>query len=237
MQPILDNIELFLFISALAVTTFGFIAYLYIVSPRFTLRILKLEMGKPLQAYVQRLVGAFIYGILPVIIILISGKESFGEFGIKAPTGATYLYTLALSVLILPMNYLNAPKPANLNVYPQIREGRWSLGLILGSAISWIIYLTGYEFLFRGFLFYTSLNIIGLWPAIILNTAIYSLVHLPKGFKEMAGAIPLGMVLCYLTYLTGSIWVAVFTHIILALSNEWFSLYKHPEMIIKRVRK
>lgn len=237
MQPILDNIELFLFISALAVTTFGFIAYLYIVSPRFTLRILKLEMGKPLQVYVQRLVGAFIYGILPVIIILISGKESFGEFGIKAPTGATYLYTLALSVLILPMNYLNAPKPANLNVYPQIREGRWSLGLILGSAISWIIYLTGYEFLFRGFLFYTSLNIIGLWPAIILNTAIYSLVHLPKGFKEMAGAIPLGMVLCYLTYLTGSIWVAVFTHIILALSNEWFSLYKHPEMIIKRVRK
>lgn len=237
MQPILDNIELFLFISALAVTTFGFIAYLYIVSPRFTLRILKLEMGKPLQVYVQRLVGAFIYGILPVIIILISGKESFGEFGIKAPTGATYLYTLALSVLILPMNYLNAPKPANLNVYPQIREGRWSLGLILGSAISWIIYLTGYEFLFRGFLFYTSLNIIGLWPAIILNTAIYSLVHLPKGFKEMAGAIPLGMVLCYLTYRTGSIWVAVFTHIILALSNEWFSLYKHPEMIIKRVRK
>lgn len=233
----LDYIELFLFISALAVTTFGFIAYLYIASPRFTLKILQLEMGKPLQVYVQRLVGAFIFGILPVILILISGEGSFGEFGIKAPTGATYHWTLALSVLILPMNYLNAPKPAILNVYPQIREERWSISLLFASAISWIIYLTGYKFLFRGFLLYTSLTIIGLWPAIILNTVIYSLVHLPKGFKEMVGAIPLGMVLCYLTYMTGSIWVAVFTLIILALSNEWFSLNEHPEMIIKKVWK
>ncbi len=237
MQPKPDNIELFLFISALAVTTFGFIAYQYIASPRFTQRILQREMGKPFQVYVQRLAGAIIFGVIPLIIILLTGAEGFGGFGIKAPVGTTFLWTLVLSALILPMNYINAPKPANLNVYPQIREGRWSLGLILGSAISWIIYLTGYEFLFRGFLFYTSLNIIGLWPAIILNTMIYSLVHLPKENKEMVGAIPLGLVLCYLTYLTESIWVAVFTHIILALSNEWFSLYKHPDMIIKRVRK
>lgn len=237
MKPLLDNIELFLFISAIAVSSVGFIAYAWIVSPGFTKRILQLEMGKPQQIYVQRFAGAFIFGVIPVLIILLSGTGGFEEFGIKAPVGATYLWTMVLSVLIIPMNYINAPKPANLQSYPQIREENWSVSMLFQSALSWSIYLTAYEFLFRGFLFYSSLSVLDLWPAIIFNTVIYSLVHYPKGYKEMFGAIPLGIILCYLTYFTGSIWVAVFTHIILALSNEWFSLRSHPDMLLKKVWK
>lgn len=228
---------MFLFLSAIAVTSFGFIAYAWIVSPGFTMRILRLKMGMPRQVYIQRFIGATIFGVIPVLIILFSGAKSFEEFGIKPPIGATYLWTLLLSLMIIPMNYFNAPKPDNLKVYPQIREEDWSFSLLIHSAFSWIIYLIAYKFLFRGFLFYTSLSVLGLWPAIIVNTVIYSLVHYPKGYKEMFGAIPLGIILCYLTYLTGSIWIAVFTHIILALSHEWFSLRSHPDMILKKVWK
>lgn len=234
MTLLLDNIELFLFISATVVTILGFFAYARIVSPGFTKRILHIEMGKPRQLYVQRFAGALIFGVLPMLIILLSGSTSYEEFGIKAPVSATYLWTMVLSLLIIPMNYFNAPKPTNLEAYPQIREEYWTVSLLIQSAISWIIYLTAYEFLFRGFLFFTSISILGLWPAILFNTVIYSLVHYPKGYKEALGAIPLGIILCYLTYLTGSIWVAVFTHIILALSNEWFSLYHHPKMVLKK---
>jgi len=234
MKPLLDNIDLFLFISATVVTILGFFVYTWIVSPGFTKRILRIEMGKPRQLYVQRFAGALIFGVLPMLIILLSGSTSYVEFGIKVPVSATYLWTMVLSLLIIPMNYFNAPKPTNLEAYPQIREEYWTVNLLIQSAISWIIYLTAYEFLFRGFLFFTSISILGLWPAILFNTVIYSLVHYPKGYKEMLGAIPLGIILCYLTYLTGSIWVAVFTHIILALSNEWFSLYHHPNMVLKK---
>ncbi|MFN8134788.1 MAG: CPBP family intramembrane glutamic endopeptidase [Bacteroidales bacterium] len=72
-----------------------------------------------------------------------------------------------------------------------------------------------------------------LWPAIALNTAIYMLVHIPKGIKETLGAIPLGVLLCYLTVQTGSIWIAVMVHIVMALSNEWKAAARAPGMFVK----
>jgi uncharacterized protein len=42
--------------------------------------------------------------------------------------------------------------------------------------------------------------------------------------------LPLGIVLGIVTVQTGNIWVAFVVHVVLALSNEWFSLKAHPEM-------
>ena len=79
---------------------------------------------------------------------------------------------------------------------------------------------------------FVSVAYLGVWPAIILNVAIYALVHVPKGIKEAVGAIPLGILLCIITLQTGSIIVALAVHIIMALGNEWFSLKAHPGMKI-----
>ncbi len=230
--------ELSLFFSAFAVATIGSVAYFIFVSPGFSAKFPGLEKGKPRQIFMQRLTGALIFGILPLLIILLFPEaKRMGDFGWKFPGSATFYWTILLAAVIIPMNYFNASKASNLKYYPQIREWNWSVRLLIQSAVSWIIYLTAYEFLFRGFLFFASLGIMGLWPAVLLNTVIYSLAHYPKGYTEMLGAVPLGVVLCYLTFLTGNIWVAVFTHVILALSNEWFSIHKHPEMIFKNVWK
>ena len=70
----------------------------------------------------------------------------------------------------------------------------------------------------------------GEWQAIALNCALYSFAHFYKGPGESFGSIPVGLILCYLTLLTGNIWMAVLIHCVMALSNEWFSLYFHPEM-------
>jgi membrane protease YdiL (CAAX protease family) len=70
----------------------------------------------------------------------------------------------------------------------------------------------------------------GAWPAIAVNVAVYSFVHLPKGKKETIGAIPLGFILCFLTLNTRNIWAAYWIHVVLALSNEWISLAIHPDM-------
>jgi membrane protease YdiL (CAAX protease family) len=88
--------------------------------------------------------------------------------------------------------------------------------------------------MFRGFLLFSSLPVLGIWPSILLNTAVYSLVHIPKGNKETLGAIPFGILISYLAIETGTFWIAFFTHVILALSNEWFSLRTHPEMLFKK---
>ncbi len=108
--------------------------------------------------------------------------------------------------------------------------------MIAISGISWVIFLVGYEFLFRGFLLHASLNLMEAGPAIALNCALYAFAHFYKGPGETFGAIPVGILLCYLTMVTGNIWCAVILHSVMALSNEWFSLYFHPEMRIVKTR-
>ncbi len=237
MHPPLATIDIFYFISAITIATFGFLTYFFLSGSPVIKRMLKTAGGESLDVLFQRFLGFLIFGIIPLIIISFPGSKSMADFGVIAPVPGTYYWTIFLSVVILIITWFNSRTPVNLEMYPQIRNNEWTVSLLIVSGVSWIAYLCAYEFLFRGFLLFSSLILLGLWPAIILNTAIYALVHLPKGFKETLGAIPLGVLLCYLTYLTGSIWIAVFTHIVMALSNEWFSLRVHPQMYIKTLRK
>lgn len=101
----------------------------------------------------------------------------------------------------------------------------------MASALSWIAYLFSYEVLFRGLLLFSAREAIGYWPAIILNTGIYSLVHYPKGIKETLGAVPFGIIICVLTFKTGNMLIAFFTHTILALSNEWLSIHAYLQKV------
>lgn len=227
------NDELYYFTSAITVASLGFIFYYYLPESTFVQKVLKSAKGETRYVLFQRLLGAFIFGIIPFIIIFFSGMKRMADFGILIPVQETYFWVTILSIIIISINYANSKTAANLEIYPQIRVKVWTITLTFLSILSWIAYLLSYEFLFRGFLFFASSSLLGLWPAIILNTAIYSLVHIPKGIKEIVGAIPLGILLCYLTFRTGSIWVAVLTHIIMAVSNEWLSLRAHPQMIIK----
>jgi membrane protease YdiL (CAAX protease family) len=104
--------------------------------------------------------------------------------------------------------------------------------LLIISSLGWIVYLLAYEFLFRGFLLFTCIQSFGIWPAIIINILIYSFAHIPQGLKETAGAIPFGLILCYITILSGTIWPAFILHAVLAISNEWFSIYNNTEITI-----
>ncbi|RME04338.1 MAG: CPBP family intramembrane metalloprotease, partial [Bacteroidetes bacterium] len=102
---------------------------------------------------------------------------------------------------------------------------RWPRSVVVASAVTWVLYLLAYEFMFRGWLFFTCLDAMGPELAIVVNVSLYALVHVPKGFNETVGAIPLGALLCWLTMQTGTIWIAFLVHSIMALSNEWFSMY------------
>ncbi len=227
------NAELFFFTIAIAVASFGFLLYHYVSISAAVRKFLKTEFGRTRYVLFHRLTGCVIFGFLPLSIIIFSGTGNISDYGVAPANPESCLWIGILSVIIIPVNFFNSRTPGNLEMYPQIREKIWSVGILILSALSWIAYLLCYEFLFRGFLLFASIPLLGLWPSIVLNTSLYTLIHLPKGFKETIGAIPLGFLLCFLTVRTGSIWVAVFTHIIMALSNEWLSLYVHPHMVIK----
>lgn len=223
------NPTTFLFLTGLIPATIGFILYLYLTE--YSAKSLHPQPDRLRHVLFHRLTGVTLFGIIPLLSVAIFQPGLLNNFqALNSPGRQTWLFTAILGGLILFMNYLNARSKQNLDLYPQIRNKDWNLSLLLLSALSWIAYLFAYELMFRALLFFPSVELLGVPSAIALNAGIYALVHIPKGKKEAIGSIFLGIILCLLVLHTGSFWIAFFIHIILALSNEWFSLYYQPNM-------
>lgn len=179
----------------------------------------------------QRLLGAIFLGLLPMMIMAVGVGFFPHQYGDVFPkSSSTWWWIVGLSVIIIPINYVNARKADNLALYPQIRLKEWTLATFVWEYGTWIAYLYAYELLFRGILLFAIFQVTQkIWLTIAVNVALYAFAHLPKGYKETFGSIPLGAVLSYLTLTEGNIWIAVIVHIILALSNSFFSFLAQPE--------
>lgn len=183
----------------------------------------------------QRLLGIFFFGLVPIVVLLLTGNRPLtAGLNISRPLFSV-VSGFSVGALLILINYLNRKSPVNLAMYPQIRKKEWTCSLIWLSALSWMVYLFAYEFLFRGYMLFSMYNETGQWNAIIFNLAFYMLVHVPKGWKEAIGSIPLGFVLCLLCLHTGNIWPAFIAHCCLALSNEWFAIAANPS--VKLIKK
>jgi len=223
------------FILAVAWCAIGFSTYYFLSHSHTLLNLIKPriktfdEQGN--KIVLQRILGLFFLGIVSGIIILILPGAVLGDYGLGISfTDFPPWWSYLLIPLILALGFKAASGPKNLIMYPQIRSKQWTPGRIFLSALSWLAFLIGYEFLFRGFLLFASLAIMDPLPAFVLNCALYALAHVYKGPGETFGAIPVGLILCYLTLITGNIWSAVLLHSLMALSNEWFSIRFHPDM-------
>lgn len=204
----------------------GFAAYYFIAHKKF-------HSGKVREVVSQRGWGVLFMGLATLLVILLGFREKPEAYGLgfsfkELPPLWAYL---AFPIIII-VSYFQAATPGNLAVYPQIRIKKWNKQIVALSAGSWIAFLLAYEFFFRGFILFASLTVLDPWPAIALNCSLYGFAHFYKGLGETFGAIAVGVLLCYLTVLTGNIWSAVIIHSVMALSNEWFSLRSHPDMII-----
>jgi len=86
------------------------------------------------------------------------------------------------------------------------------------------IFLMVYEWFFRGLLLIALCNWLGTILGITINVLLYALLHAYKDRKEMAGCIPLGILLCVFTIWWQSIWPAIIFHLQIALITERTSL-------------
>jgi membrane protease YdiL (CAAX protease family) len=183
--------------------------------------------------FFAKIFGFFSMGVFPIIICLLFLKDfSLSDYGlvyIEQTVMYSVIWTLGLSVLVIPLVHFSARKPKNLVNYPQIRAKVWTSKMVYMNALGWFLYLFGYEFLFRGVLLFPLIEPLGVWPAIAVNIALYSATHIPKGLDETIGAIPLGLVLCLLTLSSGTIWIAFFVHVAMAWTNTFTALRFNPD--------
>lgn len=226
-------------ILAISLTTVGFICFYFIIHSEKLRQKFVSRYGEDSSLsywfYFRRSIGMFLFGIVLLLVNVVWLPYQLSDYGVASQNWVTTLiWTFGLSAIIIPMNAFASRNPKNLIQYPEIRTQIWTKNILFWSAITWIGYLLAYEFMFRGVLLFACERAMGVELAITINVAIYAFFHIHKGLREAIGAIPLGIVLCLLTLKTGTIWIAFFVHVVLSLSNEWFSLKYHPKIRVLR---
>lgn len=183
----------------------------------------------------QKMTGVLFLGIIPLIVVLITTDYSASELGINLNHFSESLTYLAImGIMIVLLNFFAGKNPERLKDYPQMRIANWTKKILAINVTAWILYLLAYEILFRGVLLFLCYDSFGFWPAVAINLGLYTTTHIPKGAGETIGTIPYGLLLCFITVSTGSILVAFATHLIMALSNDLFSIYHNAEMKISK---
>lgn len=212
----------------LMLTLVGFSVFWFISKSK------RVNDGTQKNVLLSKYVGFASMGVMPAVVSLwLLPEYSLADYGwtYNGDTmGLTVVATLVLCAVTMPLAFYSTKKEKNLVNYPQIRVNDWDRSLVVKNVIGWTLYLVGYEFLFRGILLFPVVDVVGVWPAIAINTAMYSATHIPKGMDEAIGAAPLGIVLCLITLLTGTLWVAIVVHIAMALTNSFGSVSHHKDM-------
>lgn len=179
----------------------------------------------------SKLGGLLWLGIVPVIIFGCFWPGSSLNWLRPVFNAQFWLWLAILLPFPILMAFFSSRKPRHRLQYPQVREKVWGVRLVVIDLLFWSLYLLGYEMFFRGVLLFGLVEVFSPWTAIIINTVIYALVHIPKGAGETFGAIPLGVLLCIITLTTGNFWIAFLVHVAMAWSNELFSLRHHTEIL------
>ncbi len=184
----------------------------------------------------RRIIGALIYGVIPLFVIKCTGllnRPLLADLGISFQWNhRVSMWLLFLVPLLLIVSWITTKRTSNLEQFPEVRVRFWRPRIFVWSAIWWILYLTAYEFFYRGLLFESLRFQLPEYVALIACTAIYSLAHYFKRNRVTFFSIFYGALSCYMVIDTGSILPGLVLHIVNALSVEWLSLRHHPEMYL-----
>jgi membrane protease YdiL (CAAX protease family) len=177
---------------------------------------------------VRKMGGLLFLGLLPFAVVVI-WAPGYLQFLYIPISNNTISWLLALCALFFTINLVIARFPRTWRQQPQIKLKNWHLRELLVLFIGWAVYLLGYEFFFRGILFFPLAAQFGVFPAIALNVFIYGLAHLNQGTTETTGAMLFGFLFCACAASTGSFWVSYITHLFFAISGSLLILYFNPE--------
>ena len=236
------NMQNALLILCMAIASIGFIIWYYFSSSlRLPIRYQIMYDANPPYVYRilrRRTTATLINGVIPLIIIFCTNlicRPSWNDLNISFHwNDQVALYSGIGVAVVLLMSWFSSKSIANLEMYPEIRVRFWRPSILIGSALSWILYIIAYEFFYRGLLLQALLFKLDPIPAIATSTALYSLTHYFKLNRLTFMSIIWSILSSCIVIETGSVLPAVIIHLALCLLVEWFSIKHHQEMYVRR---
>ncbi len=165
--------------------------------------------------------------VLPVVIILfatnrpLAALSSFGwTFG-RARLGA--VLTLAGLPLAVLGGFIGSRDPALRKMYPLAKAACADARTFAGYELSYLVlYYLPWEWVFRGVLFLPLVPAIGLIPALALQTAVSTLLHIGHPDAEVFGAAGAGLAFGLVAYFAGSFLYPLVLHAATGIATDTF---------------
>lgn len=206
---------LFLSVLILAVhKSFGSIQFAYANFPGIT----------EYNAVIFMFVSTFILlGFLPIILIRVLFKESLRDYGItlgKWQQGIKYVLIIFLPIAAFVL-YPSIYNQEMLNFYPQSKDVIYSTGLFIKfEAIRVLLFYTGWEVFFRGFMLFGMRKYVGDAMAICIQIIPSCLWHIGMPTGEIFASIFGGIIFGVLALKTGSILYPYILHCLIGIGLD-----------------
>lgn len=164
---------------------------------------------------------------VPCSIVLLASSgpwatlASFGwTFG-RAGRGSA-LAAIGLPVAILA-GFIGSRDPEMRKMYPLAKAACAGARTFVGYELSYLfLYYLPWEFVFRGVLFLPLVPAIGLVPALAVQTAISTLLHIGHPDTEVFAAAGAGLVFGVIAYATGSFLYTFILHAATGIATDTF---------------
>lgn len=234
MKEIISGSRTLAIVAVIAVILFFFLYYF--LARRKLLKNLIIRLfpslfdEEALEFFSEKLTGIVFTGLMPFILFNLVFGVSLNSFNSYPPAGSTIWYLVFVLALVTAISSFISSKSSTVRERsPELRTDVWYPRHVLLAGLGWLIYIYGYEYFFRGILWFLCLEAFGFLPALAINLVLYAVVHIPKGRFMSAGSIPMGIILCLLSYHTGSFHAAFLIHAIMAVTTEIASAWNNPD--------
>lgn len=174
------------------------------------------------QIYCHWAFNFLVLGLAPFLFLRLTGGDAPSAMGLRPATGP-WQVMLPGAALAIGLGYWASRQPEFLRSYPMSREGHQT-GERARYAGLYLLYYLGWESFFRGFIQLHLGGLVGLEPALVLQTTASTLLHPNKPRWEVMGAAAGGILLGALALKTASIVPGLILHALLGFSTEYFCM-------------
>jgi hypothetical protein len=189
----------------------------------------KLEIA---MVVLTRMFGGVVLGGPSILLAAACLPPSPNRYGLNLDYAWLSAATAAVSwaVVWFSLRYGARVWPAGFKGYPEMAIECWDPPTLRINTVAWIVYLAGYEILFRGILLYPLAEAYGAWPSVLITTGLYCFTHLVKQPQEMFATIFVGVLFGVLGLWTGSLLGPFLVHSFTAPVTEYFAIRSRPSL-------
>ncbi|MFZ1702075.1 MAG: CPBP family intramembrane glutamic endopeptidase [Pyrinomonadaceae bacterium] len=173
-------------------------------------------------------VSVFFYFVVPAFFVKFVQKRKLSEIGLAHKIEPGFLKLLAVAIAVmLPLIYLLSFTEGFSAKYPFLKVSD-GLPYLTTTLLIWeLVYFVqffGLEFFFRGFMVHSLKPSLGFY-SIFAMTVPYTMIHFQKPMPETFAAIAAGIILGWISYKNGTIWLGLVLHCTVAFSMDILALY------------